>query len=173
MAMQEEIMKERLSALLDEELGQHESLDFLKQMEHDAAGRRLWHRYAVVKEAIRSTSSQVLLPDAGFADRVREALKDEPVILAPRVSRRQTRERAATFALAASLAVLALIAGRSLNEYSPIKGAEMLARVEPAVNVPMDAELRDYLAIHDETTYLSGAQGMLPSIRLASHTGSR
>ena len=116
MAMQEEIMKERLSALLDEELGRHESLDFLKQMEHDAAGRRLWHRYAIAREAFRSASSRILLPDAGFADRVREALKEEPIILAPRVSRRQTRERAATFALAASLVALALIAGRSLNE---------------------------------------------------------
>jgi len=117
-----------------------------------------------------------LIPDAGFVDRIHAALVDEPVVLAPRVVRHKIREKAATLALAASIAMLAVLVGRSLNQYSPVQTSAMLAEVElnaPAVKASMEPELRDYLAMHNESAYLAGAQGMLPSIRLVSGTASR
>ena len=72
--------------------------------------------------------------------------------------------------------MLAVMVGRSLNQYSPLEAGEMLAQVElnaPTLKASMEPELRDYLTMHNESAYLAGAQGMLPSIRLVSGSASR
>lgn len=168
---------EDLSAFLDEELSSKDSRILLDQIENDKALSDKLHRFAVVSEVMRTGRPLTLLPDAGFVDRVHAALAEEPVVLAPRLIRHKMREKAATLALAASIAVLAVFVGRSVHEHSPIMANEMLAQVElsgpPARPSSMEPELREYLTMHNETAYLSGAQGMLPSIRLVSDTVHR
>lgn len=160
---------EQLSALLDEELGFNEQLSLSTRLQSDTELSAKLHRYAVAREFMHAP--RPLVPDAGFVDRVHAALAAEPVALAPRVMRHRYREKAATLALAASIAMLAVLVGRSLNHYSPMETSAMLAKVElnaPAVRASMEPELRDYLNLHNESAYLAGAQGMLPSIRLVS-----
>ena len=165
---------EQLSALLDDELGYTESLTLLKRLEADPALSAKLHWYAVAKELMHS--ARPLLPDTGFVDRVQAALAAEPVVLAPRVVRHKVREKTATFALAASLAMLAVLVGRSITHYAPVDGGALLAQAElnaPVVSAAQDPALRDYLTMHNESAYLSGAQGLLPSIRLVSGSASR
>lgn len=167
--MKEDSLKQELSLLLDGELSPSESLKLLKRIEKDPALRARWSRYCIMSEVIRS--GRVLLPDSAFVDRIGVFLAEEPTILAPRPDTRRVRERVVTGALAASLALLALLVGKSLNDYSPIRGSDLLARAEllgPTVQSPMDPQFRDFLALHYEMAYLSGAQGMLPSVRLVS-----
>ena len=45
---------EKLSALLDEELGYHESLALMGRLEKDSDLNRKIHRYAVAKEFMRA-----------------------------------------------------------------------------------------------------------------------
>jgi sigma-E factor negative regulatory protein RseA len=165
---------EPLSAFLDQELGFHESLSLLKRLQAEPDLNAKLHRYAVAKEIMHSAHS--VIPDVAFVSRIHDALAEEPIVLAPRAIRSKFRERTATLALAASMAMLAVLVGRSVNQYSPIKGGELLAQVElsaPAVKASMEPDLRDYLNMHNESAYLSGSQGMLPSIRLVSHSASR
>jgi sigma-E factor negative regulatory protein RseA len=165
---------EQLSAFLDEELGFNESLALMKRLQSESELSAKLHRFAVAKEVMRS--GQSLIPDAGFVGRIHDAIAEEPIVLAPRAIRSKLREKAATLALAASIAMLAVLVGRSVNQYSPIKGSELLAQAElsaPAVQASMEPDLRDYLNLHNESAYLSGSQGMLPSIRLVSHSASR
>lgn len=167
---------EELSALLDEELGLKDSRVLLDLVESDEALSRTLHRFSLASEILRAGNSLPLLPDSGFVGRVHAALAEEPVVLAPRVLRHKMREKAATLALAASIAALAVFVGRSVNEHSPIMANEILAQVElsgPTAKPSMEPELREYLTMHNETAYLSGAQGMLPSIRLVSDTVHR
>lgn len=172
--MKEDSLKEELSLMLDGELSPNESLKLLGRIEKDPTLRAQWSRYCIMSEVMRS--GRVLLPDSGFVGRVSSTLAEEPTVLAPRREKQRVRERLVTGALAASLALLALLVGKSLSDYSPIRGSDLLARAEllgPTVQSPIDPQFRDFLAMHYETAYLSGAQGMLPSIRLVSTDTTR
>lgn len=174
MFMMEDSVKEKMCLLLDGELDPNESLKLLHGIENDPILRAQWTRYSLASEAMRS--GRVLLPDSGFVDRIGAALAEEPTVLAPRPEKRRIRERVVTAALAASLALLAVFVGKSLQDYSPVRGAELLARAEligPSAPSAIDPEFRDLLAMHHETAYLSGAQGMLPSVRLVSTDPTR
>jgi sigma-E factor negative regulatory protein RseA len=171
--MNNQDMTENLSALLDEELEYKDSLPLWTRIGQDRALGEKMHRYGIARECMHF--ERPLLIDMGFADRISQAIAEEPTILAPRAVRRKYRERLATLALAASIAVLAVFVGRSLNEYSPMRANAMLARVDlgaSTVQASMEPELRDYLTLHNESAYMAGAQGLLPSIRLVSGSAS-
>jgi len=169
-----EDQSEKLSAFLDEELDLNGALNTLGSLREDRDMAHKLHRYGVVSQYLKAGGT--LVPDQGFVGRISQSLESEPVVLAPRVIRHQIREKAATFALAASIAMLAVLVGRSVNVYSPMKASEMLASVDldtPVVKASMEPDFRDYLTMHNESTYLSGAQGMLPSVRLVSNAAHR
>jgi len=174
--MIEDSLKQKLSLMLDDELGRDESLKLLAGIESDPALRVQWHRYNLVGMALRSQSS--LVPDSGFVDRISAALADEPTILAPQAAKSATRrdmgyrDKAVTLALAASLAAVAVMVGQSLHDYSPMNGPNVIGQAGDT-QASVDPEFRDYLVAHYETAYLSGAQGMLPSVRLVSSGSPR
>ncbi|BBL76056.1 sigma-E factor negative regulatory protein [Methylomagnum ishizawai] len=178
--MIEDSLKQKLSLMLDDELGRDESLKLLAGIESDPALRAQWRRYNLVGMALRSQSS--LVPDSGFVDRISAALADEPTILAPQAAKSATRrdmgyrDKVVTLALAASLAAVAVMVGKSLHDYSPMNGPNVIAQSGidgDNAQASVDPEFRDYLVAHYETAYLSGAQGMLPSVRLVSSGSPR
>ncbi len=165
---------EKLSALMDDELSYHEALSLMGRLGNDGKLNGKLHRYAAARELMRSGTA--IVPDGGFVGRVHAALIEEPVIIAPRSLRKPIGDRAATYAIAASMAVVALLVGRSLTDYSPDRAGELLAKVElngPVTKASMEPDLRDYLALHNESAYRSGAQGILPSVRLVSGSAGR
>jgi sigma-E factor negative regulatory protein RseA len=173
-SMTESNVKEKLCLLLDGEMGPEESLRMLDRIEGDSELKEQWRRYCLITETMRS--GRVLMPDANFVDRVSAALADEPTVLAPTHGKRRIPEKVVTAALAASLVLVAVVVGRSLSAYSPVRGADLFASADltthPARS-PVDPEVRDYLVTHYETAYLAGAQGMLPSVRLVSSDSIR
>jgi sigma-E factor negative regulatory protein RseA len=176
MTEEEANLKEKLCLLLDGELSPSESLKWLYRIENDPTVQAQWVRYSLISEAMRS--GRVPLPDSQFVDRISAALANEPTVLAPRAERLRLRERVVTGALAASLGLIGILVAKSLNEYSPMRGADfpVLADVMGASaqsSPAIDSEFRDYLVTHYETAYLAGAQGMLPSVRLVSTESSR
>jgi len=173
--MSDDDLKQKLSLLLDGELSKSDSLALMSRIEHDGELCRQWHRYCLVSELMRS--GKILPVDDRFVDRVRDALASEPAILAPRPEKHQYRERTITAALAASLAVVAVLVGKSINEYSPVRGPELLAQTELTdtndAHSTVDPQFQDYLVTHSETAYLAGAPGMLPYARLVTYDFSR
>jgi sigma-E factor negative regulatory protein RseA len=170
-------LREKLSLLLDGELSKSEAMALMARVETDAALRSQWHRYRLVSEVLRS--GKIPAVDDGFVERVRAALADEATILAPRSrsEKRRYREKAVTVAIAASLAVVAVLVGKSVSEYSPVHGPEVLAQTEMDgsgdTHATVDPKFQDYLVTHNETAYLAGAQGMLPYARLVTYDSSR
>lgn len=165
---------EKLSALMDSELGEGDAISLYQEMSRDPALARQYHRMAVAREYLRG--KRPVITDCDFLSKVQSAIHDEPVVLAPRAVRRHYREKIATFALAASMAVLAVLVGRSVGQYSPDRAGEMLAQVNltsPVMKASMEPDLREYLTLHNESSYLSGSQGVLPSVRLVSVPVSR
>jgi sigma-E factor negative regulatory protein RseA len=160
---------------MDDEANLSDSLKIMKKIQEDPEAHEQWRRYCLIRESLRS--SRVLVPDRDFANRISEALAEEPTVLAPRRSpTRRVPERIVTAAMAASLALVAVLVGKSLQDYSPVRGADMLSLsnlMGTSVNASVDPEFNDYLVAHYETAYLSGAQGMLPSVRLVSADAGR
>ncbi|HYE36535.1 sigma-E factor negative regulatory protein [Methylocaldum sp.] len=173
--MSDDDLKQKLSLLLDGELSKSDSLALMSRVEGDAELRKQWHRYRLISELMRS--EKTLLVDDSFVDRVRDALASEPTILAPRSGKHRYREKAVTAALAASLAIVAVLVGKSISEYSPVRGPELLAQTEltGAGNARSggDPQFQDYLVMHNETAYLVGAPGVLPYARLVTYDSSR
>lgn len=75
---------ERLSALLDAEMGAAEAGTICKSWQSDAELRAEWHAWHVIGDVLRSEDlGATASGDAAFLDRLRARLADEPVILAP------------------------------------------------------------------------------------------
>lgn len=101
---------EALSGLADGELSGEESETILARLRDDEALWRQWNRVHL----IRATLAQHLPDrvDPAFADRVSEALRDEPTIMAPNPVPRgffRGRRRNAALATAASFLVAAIV----------------------------------------------------------------
>jgi len=100
--------KERLSALMDDEL-----VDFEQDINHlqdDDSLKQRWMRYHLIRDVISGHLPDAVAPDFDLAARVSVALEHEPTILAPRrFQPRQLMKQAAGLAIAATVSAIAII----------------------------------------------------------------
>jgi len=118
---------EQLSSFVDGELDSEDTKQFLDQLCNDKDLKQSWERYHVISDSIRSR-----LPDAlhtRFSESVMSAIESEPTILAPTpepvTSSTQSTpqnvqtsvfKRVSGFAIAASVATIAVIGVQSQNQ---------------------------------------------------------
>lgn len=173
-------LKHRISLLLDGELDGRGNPRLLDRLEEDEELKVTWGRYNLIGEVMRAPRAH--LADGEFAKRVSAAIRDEPTVMAPRQKSQSdnttVRHRIVTAAMAASLAGVAILIGKSLTD-----NADELLKVytQPQVVVAAnekaseldekmaEAQFNDYLLVHNETAYLAGTGGMLPHVRLVSY----
>jgi negative regulator of sigma E activity len=124
-AMTEEI-NDQISAFIDDELSEQESAFLVRRFEHDEAAHERAVRYSVIGSALRG---ELLQPyPAVLRRRIVSALDGAPVPSTSRVSERWSTRLVRPLlgvGIAASVALVALVGLRSLNE----------ARVGPASGV--------------------------------------
>jgi sigma-E factor negative regulatory protein RseA len=130
---------EDLSSLIDGELDPHESAAVLDALCRDAELQRRWSDLQLVGDALRSTEVAACHVD-GFCARVKNALADEPTVLAPRTVRPAAVRRYAIpgVAVAASVAAIAFVAVPLLRA----PAADMTAQTQPSpapISAPMVA----------------------------------
>ncbi|MBV8031976.1 MAG: sigma-E factor negative regulatory protein [Betaproteobacteria bacterium] len=180
-------MNDRISQLMDGELGDREALAAIQAVETDASARETWRLYHLIGDAMRDTRG--LTP--GFADRVAARLSEEPTVLAPR---KLPAERPAWLAMpsaiAASLAAVALVgwlafapgSGRD-RAGSPVAQVPAVQAVIPQAvalqppTVPLPTATPDYLLAHQGFSPRLSLQGMAAYARTVSDeataTGAR
>jgi sigma-E factor negative regulatory protein RseA len=161
-------MKERLSAMIDDELGAPECDGCLAQLGEDPALRETWDLYHLIGDSLRGHAGPAL-PQT-FAPR----LASEPTVLAPRRVER-TAARSAWYALsaAASVAAVALVGWMALPLFegptqvasSPSAPAATLAEAKP---VPVAQGVNDYLLAHQRFSPSSAMGGIAPYVRTVS-----
>jgi sigma-E factor negative regulatory protein RseA len=163
-------MKERLSALMDEELGGAESEGCLARLGDDGELRDAWRIYHLIGDALRGQAGQGLPPS--FAGR----LAAEPTVLAPRRAER-ARQRNTWYALsaAASVAAVALVGWMALPLFEPPAqiassqpAAALPAVALPPAAVPAAQGVNDYLLAHQRFSPSSVMGGMAPYVRTVS-----
>ena len=191
-------MKEKLSALVDNELDELDERRVMKALESDADLRQTWERYHLVRSVLHQ-ELDVLVP-SGMAGRVAAQIESEPANVAS-FRRRKISHIAGTLAMAASVAVIAvagvqwfhrpvttpvpsLVAGaQSVPVSSVAAPVASLAASQPApddfiragathwnVKEPeTESTLNTFLVEHNEFASSSGIGGMMPYVRVVGY----
>ena len=165
-------MKERLSALMDEELGGAEADGCLARLAEDDALRETWRVYHLIGDALRGHAGHGLPP--AFAQR----LAGEPTVLAPRRAARPAARRTwYALSAAASVAAVALVGWMALPFFeapAPIAKAPevpVIAAVSlPPAVVPPAQGVNDYVLAHQRFSPSSAMGGMTAYVRTVSET---
>ena len=165
-------MKERLSALMDEELGGTEADGCLTRLAEDEALRETWRVYHLIGDTLRGQAGHGLSPD--FAQR----LAGEPTVLAPRRAVRPVaRSKWYALSAAASVAAVALVGWMALPlvappapiAKAPVAPAIAAVALPPAV-IPPAQGVNDYVLAHQRFSPSSAMGGMAPYVRTVSET---
>jgi sigma-E factor negative regulatory protein RseA len=161
---------EQISALMDGELSEGEIPRVLGRLrnEPDLAGR--WRRYHLMRDAMHDTLPAHIHFD--LSERIRVSLKNEPTILVPRRSihrhLKALMRQAASMAIAASVAAIAILAFQAMYEETPPAVATNTPAAMAERTVTADPRLDAYLVNHNEHSVSTGMQGMLPYVRIVS-----
>ena len=175
--------EQQLSILMDDELDRDEMERSLNDLSGDRELRALWDRYHLIGDALRGEPlSQEIMT---VAERVRERLSDEPMVLVPRTRRipRRWLTPLAGSALAASVALVALVAGPGWFEIGDLAPVQLAKKPSPAPTLYRDragtywslqrpeveSKLNGFLVNHQEYAPASGMKGMMPHVTFASY----
>jgi len=184
---------EQLSSLIDGELSEDDMEEIVSAMQSNDDLQRKLDRYGMIRSAIRD--DQVLQPDHHLSDRVRQALLDEPTVLAPRTINWGFL-RGKSIAMAASVMALAvLVAYQFPDTHQPVQqtivasqastSTDNSSQLAPANTVQNSTQLAvvstpsqpsqttpdfdAYLLNHNQSASLMQMPDMLPSARLATY----
>jgi sigma-E factor negative regulatory protein RseA len=152
--------------LMDGELFEDDVGTVLDQLRSDPATRKNWAAYHLIGDVLRQ-------PDHIHSDlsaKVRERMKDEPVVLAPRGNAVNQKMRTFAWSAAASLSAVGVVVWMSLQispELAP-QTAMQQAAMRPA-SMQMKPNSADYLIAHQEFSPSADVSGGASYIRTVSY----
>lgn len=170
-----EPMKEKLSALIDDELS-FEGLDPLRK---DPQFAQSWQRYHLIRDAIKDELST---PEAfNLADRVSLALQNEPTVFAPTAlvtkPKALWKKTVAGMAIAATVAAISVIGMQqflqpgqseaSLAAAAPVS-SESVASLTTQDDAAEQQRLKEYLIEHSQQSIHQGNNRVVPYVQAAS-----
>lgn len=181
---------EAISALMDGEDREDGTLA-ISELLRDEVVRRAWGRYHLISDCLRQALPARI--DPSLSTRICAALRKEPTVLGPRTALRTTiLKPLAGFAIAASVAALALVAVQLNRLNSGMQAQPVVASQEPPVQPPgtftfasghageqpahpqlargqSSARLNRYLVNYNEYRSNAAIQGMFPYVRIVAH----
>ncbi len=107
-----EDLNQKISQFLDNELDHVNALNLLKKMQLQSELQDKLNRYEAISHAMKT--DVFLLTKADFSTKIRQQIQKEPVYLLPQ--HKPFKRRHKQIAVAASIAIVAVIAGRSMND---------------------------------------------------------
>ncbi len=157
-------MKEKLSALVDNELDDRLAQQVLDRLHADGDLREEFALHVAIGDALRGDADF----DAGFTAAVMSRLEDEPTVLAPVSARTDTASRSVWMSAAAAAAGVALVSWFGLDSMQPGESVQLAdSQVPAAVAEPVltaardnDAPLRAYLVAHHGYSPTGSMQGV-------------
>ena len=176
--MTDERMREKLSALADNELDELEERQVFVALKSDPDLRNTWERYHLVRSALRQELDVVVTRAA--AEKATQRIDAESFQPVPFMRRRLVR-LAGTLAIAASVAVIAITGAQWMQQPDASAPPTLAANNPPTelirsgttrwdVKEPeMENALNAYLVGHDEFASTSGLGGMMPYVRVVTY----
>ncbi len=168
---------EKISQLMDGELGEHESRLQIRRLEQDGGLVQNWATYHLIRDVLRDEAGI----GAGFAQRVCERLQHEPAVAAPH-TRLVARVARHPLPIAAAVAGVAIVGWLALTQPLPVARAPSLmaesaappaskeaARALPRPLALADAQMNEYLLAHQEYSPTTAMQGVASYVRTVSN----
>jgi sigma-E factor negative regulatory protein RseA len=159
-------MKQEISALMDGELFEDEAASLLNHIERGSDIHRDWEIYHLVGDVLRQ-------PDhihCGLSAKVRDRMRDEPTVLAPRGHAVKQKMRTVALSAAASLSAVGVVVWMSM-QISPEAAPKMAMQQNAArpANVQIQPKANDYLMAHQEFSPSTDMNGGASYIRTVSY----
>ena len=168
---------EKLSQLMDGELGEHESRLQIRRLEQDGELVQTWATYHLIRDVLRDEAGI----GAGFAQRVCERLQHEPAVVAPH-TRLVARVVRHPLPIAAAVAGVAIVGWLALSQPPPVAkppslmtesaappASKEVARAVPRPLAPADGQMSEYLLAHQEYSPTTAMQGVASYVRTVSN----
>lgn len=140
-------MKQEISTLMDGELSEDDALKVFDRLKHDPSMRKHWAAYHLVGDALRQPEHI----HSDLSARIRERLRDEPIIMVPRRRAIAQKVRTVALSLAASLSAIGVVAWMTLQvspEIAPGLVAQRVALRPADLQIPRNSD--NYLMAHEE-----------------------
>ncbi len=158
---------ERISALMDGELDDHEVAGELKRLKDDSELLSAWETYHAIGDTLRGHG----VVSARFAAAVTARLRAEPTVLAPRRLPRGGRFARVALPVAASICGVAVVGWLALyNDTFQFGGPTSLARApqQQTIQVPTATGVNEYLLAHQQFSPRTDIQGVASYVRTVS-----
>jgi sigma-E factor negative regulatory protein RseA len=181
--MNNEHMKEKLSALADNELDELEERRVFTALEGDIALRRTWERYHLVRAALHQDVDVVVAQD--MIEQLAKRIEAQPSTAISYRRHRVTRFLG-TLAIAASVAAIAITGVQWVHQPAPAPLPVVAANKPAPQNIirsgttrwdmkepETESALNAYLVEHDEFASTSGLGGMMPYVRVVSYDNDK
>lgn len=184
-----EFDNEQISVLMDGELG-NENTDITDRIIKNQELRGTWSRYHLIGDCLRGNLSDNISND--ISSKISDALQSEPTVLAPKRTKRINLRPVAGFAIAASVAMVAVfgvqrgneidistpgasVASNEVNTIAPQTFSFPETQVLPAAVKKTDTpdaianqRLNNYLMNHNEYRSNGSINGILPYVRIVT-----
>jgi sigma-E factor negative regulatory protein RseA len=174
-----ESLNEQVSACVDGESDASETALLLRRLSQDDSLRTRWARYHLISDALKNNLPEQ--PSLTLANRIHQAVAQETTPQR-RFSAARLLKPAAGFAIAASVAALAVFAVRSLPTATVPAQTQQLASVAAAPQYPRDqgtrwdrtqpevaARLNAYMLNHSGHAETAGMQAVIPYVRIVGY----
>lgn len=165
---------QNISQLLDNELDRKEALILLKKIQSSPDLKNKLNRYEAISQTLKTDI--FFMPDPDFSAKVSEKIRQEPTYLLPQS--RDVRISRKIFATAASIALVAMIAGLKINKPSEeIKTASAIitpprpaGEANPQIDQSsINKQINDYLQAHNSSVYINGQANFQPYARVTAY----
>jgi sigma-E factor negative regulatory protein RseA len=168
----------KISQLLDDELDQHEALILLKKIQSTRDLKDKLNRYEAISQALKT--GVFLSPDPGFSAKISEKIKHEPTYLLPQS--RESKSSRKIVATAASVALVAVIAGLKINK--PSEEIKTASAIQAPISTPnsvgesqyhieqnsINKQINEYLQAHNSSVYINGQANFQPYTRVTAYS---
>ena len=176
-----EDLNQKISQFLDNELDPVHASSLLKKMQLQSELQDKLHRYEAINKAI--STDIFLLTNSDFSTKIRQQIQQEPVYLFP--GHKSFKRSHKQIAVAASIAIVAVIAGRSMNDQDQhIKAASTVQVAQQQVEqssdpifyanqakqLPLNSRINEYLQAHNSSVYTNGEANFQPFARVTAYS---
>ena len=177
-----EDLNQKISQFLDNELDHIHALNLMKKMQLETELQDKLHRYEAISLAMKT--DVFLLSKSDFSTKICQLIQKEPVYLLPQ--HKPFKRSHKQIAVAASIAIVAVIAGRSINnpaqhvrtestvQVAQHQQPEQLSKhvdyVSQAAQEPLNKRINDYLQAHNSSVYTNGEADFQPFARVTTYS---
>ncbi len=180
---------EQISALMDDDYDAH----VLQNLVRDQELQKTWARYHLIGDCLRDTLPEAISTE--LSEKIRNSLHSEPTVLAPAATKRFSYKPLAGFAIAASVAMVAVFgirqnsenvspAGPAIADNQPVQITEPVATADSYIfsdpqfrsaSVKSDTpaslanqRMSGYLVNYNEYRRGAGMHGIMPYVRIVT-----